>query len=263
MKDTIKRALKEKNISQKELAEKLYVTPQAVSKRISGESFPTTENILRMGEIFGPSFKREFFMKGVNFKKNMNNYKDLKELNTSQKVLEEADNIIEKSKLYGYSGKAITLARMYIIKAIYEARDTYLRALKRLEEKPGATSFYDEDDSPSPFLNPTEIVERNFENVFTNIGYALEFMDEPSMEESFEEYDGKKASIDENEINSLLEKEIEDIDEESEEEEQLRLNCEYLEYSLKFFEKYIYEDTKVELSSILCEIQNRSLFGGY
>lgn len=43
-------------MSQKELAEKIYVTPQAVSKWIKGESQPTFDNTKLMVKIFGPEF---------------------------------------------------------------------------------------------------------------------------------------------------------------------------------------------------------------
>ena len=42
----IKKALEEKKMTQKELAETLYVTPQAVSKWLNGESRPSQDNAL-------------------------------------------------------------------------------------------------------------------------------------------------------------------------------------------------------------------------
>ena len=46
---------KEKNLSQEKLAELLGVSRQAVTKWESGKSFPDTENLLRLSEIFGIS----------------------------------------------------------------------------------------------------------------------------------------------------------------------------------------------------------------
>lgn len=43
------------NISQKELATKLFVTPQAVSKWERGESTPNPDALIKMADIFGVS----------------------------------------------------------------------------------------------------------------------------------------------------------------------------------------------------------------
>ena len=53
MEELIKKALEEKKMTQKELAEKLYVTPQAVSKWLTGESRPSQDNVERIYEILG------------------------------------------------------------------------------------------------------------------------------------------------------------------------------------------------------------------
>ena len=53
MKQIIKMALKKTGITQKELAEKLFVTPQAVSKWVRGESEPTHDKVVAMSKIFG------------------------------------------------------------------------------------------------------------------------------------------------------------------------------------------------------------------
>ena len=44
---------KEKGITQEELADKLGVSPQAVSKWESGKSAPSTTNLLALAELFG------------------------------------------------------------------------------------------------------------------------------------------------------------------------------------------------------------------
>ena len=45
---------REKGLSQEKLAEQLNVSRQAVAKWESGQSFPSTENLLKLAEIFGP-----------------------------------------------------------------------------------------------------------------------------------------------------------------------------------------------------------------
>ena len=56
MKEIIKRALEETGMQQKELADAIHVSPQAVHKWIKGESQPTFDNIKLMTEIFGVEF---------------------------------------------------------------------------------------------------------------------------------------------------------------------------------------------------------------
>ena len=53
MESIIKHVLEKAGMSQKEFAEKLYVTPQAVSKWVRGESRPSVDNVERIFEITG------------------------------------------------------------------------------------------------------------------------------------------------------------------------------------------------------------------
>ena len=48
---TIKEALDKCHMTQKELAEKLFVQPQDVSKWVNGECEPSKENMIRLNEI--------------------------------------------------------------------------------------------------------------------------------------------------------------------------------------------------------------------
>lgn len=49
---------KDRGLSQEELAERIGVSRQAVSKWESGESFPDIDNLIAMGDIFGVSIDR-------------------------------------------------------------------------------------------------------------------------------------------------------------------------------------------------------------
>ena len=51
----IARTRKEKGLTQRELAEKVYVSVQAVSKWERGESEPSTSNLLALAKLFGVS----------------------------------------------------------------------------------------------------------------------------------------------------------------------------------------------------------------
>ena len=53
MEDTIKRVLEISGMTQKELADKLHVTPQAVSKWCRGESRPSLDNAIGIYELTG------------------------------------------------------------------------------------------------------------------------------------------------------------------------------------------------------------------
>ena len=53
--DSIKKLRKEKNMTQKELADKLYVTAQAVSRWENGEVEPSVSTIAEMAKIFNVS----------------------------------------------------------------------------------------------------------------------------------------------------------------------------------------------------------------
>ena len=104
MNKLIKNALEEKRMTQKELAEVLIVTPQAVSKWVKGESKPTFDNIQRMIEIFGSEFANKVIKKGIKEKRSMDNQRiEIKELNTIEKAIEESKNILNRSNIACYS----------------------------------------------------------------------------------------------------------------------------------------------------------------
>ena len=91
MKEIIKRALEEANMQQKELADKIHVSPQAVHKWIKGESQPTFDNIQLMTEIFGVEFGEKMLKKGLQNKKIMERQQsELKDLNTIEKAEAES-----------------------------------------------------------------------------------------------------------------------------------------------------------------------------
>ena len=58
MDQILKKALKERELSQKEFAELIHVTPQAVSKWLNGESRPSQDNVILIFETLGRWFSR-------------------------------------------------------------------------------------------------------------------------------------------------------------------------------------------------------------
>ena len=57
-KDVIKELRTKNGMSQDELAERIFVTRQAVSRWESGQSKPSTEKLLALGELYGVSIDR-------------------------------------------------------------------------------------------------------------------------------------------------------------------------------------------------------------
>ena len=58
--DNLKKYRKLKGLTQSELAKKLYVTAQNVSKWETGKSVPDLENLCKISEVFGVSPDRLF-----------------------------------------------------------------------------------------------------------------------------------------------------------------------------------------------------------
>ena len=115
MKDLIKKALEDKGMSQKELAEKIYVTPQAVSKWIKGESQPTFDNIKLMVEIFGSEFGDKAIKKGMQNRKIMKKqHSELKDLDTIEKACSEAELLLKEAEANNYSHATYVLLKWFI-----------------------------------------------------------------------------------------------------------------------------------------------------
>lgn len=119
MNELIKKALEEKHMSQKELAEKLYVTPQAVSKWVNGESQPTFDNIQRMIEIFDGEFANKIIKKGIKEKHIMDDQTtEIKNLCSIEKALDEAKRILNRSRADDYSHAVYVLLSWLVPAAI-------------------------------------------------------------------------------------------------------------------------------------------------
>ena len=95
MEKIIKKALEEKNMTQKELAEKLFVSPQAVSKWITGESRPSQDNVERIFEILGVDLTKEMVVRGHINKKCMRETK-IQDLDNFEKAKKEAVSILDE-----------------------------------------------------------------------------------------------------------------------------------------------------------------------
>lgn len=85
MEKLIKKALEEKKMTQKELAKKLYVTPQAVSKWLNGESRPSHDNVERIYEILEIDLTKEVVAKH-HFNKESMKHSEIKDLDSSEEI---------------------------------------------------------------------------------------------------------------------------------------------------------------------------------
>jgi len=119
MKDIIKKALEEKGMTQKELAELIHQTPQAVSKWVNGESTPKFDNIQLMTDIFGLEFGEAMLKKGIQDKRIMEKQpSELKDLDSYEKAEAEAKKILRNSGAENYSHAVYTLLSWALICSI-------------------------------------------------------------------------------------------------------------------------------------------------
>ena len=95
MEEILKKALEEKKMTQKELAEKLHVTPQAVSKWLNGESRPSQDNVALIYEILGVDLTKEMVARRHLNKKCMKET-NIKDLDTFEKANKEAISILDE-----------------------------------------------------------------------------------------------------------------------------------------------------------------------
>ena len=102
MNEIIKKALERVGMTQKELAERMYVTPQAVSKWVSGASMPSVDNIAMIKEILGVDLIEESVKasrKGRTAMKRQ--HCELQDLSTIEKARDEAKLILEEAGIAG------------------------------------------------------------------------------------------------------------------------------------------------------------------
>ena len=119
MKEIIEKALKRSGMTQKELAEKLYVTPQAVSKWVKGESEPSRENVIEICKILNVDLIKE---KLKNERKDRiamkQNHIALEDIDSIEKAKEETKLILEETKVADNYKHSIIVLLNYLIPAV-------------------------------------------------------------------------------------------------------------------------------------------------
>ena len=96
MNKILKDALERAGMSQKELAEAIHVTPQAVSKWVNGESRPTFDNVIEINKILGVDLAKEMVRATKKGKTAMKRqHCELNDLNSIEKAQNEARLILQ------------------------------------------------------------------------------------------------------------------------------------------------------------------------
>ena len=98
METILKQALEKCGMTQKELADIIHVTPQAVSKWIKGESRPSVDNVIEINKVLGIDLIRETTRKKHRGNQNMEQV-DLFELNDYKKAKDHAKQILSEAEI--------------------------------------------------------------------------------------------------------------------------------------------------------------------
>jgi transcriptional regulator with XRE-family HTH domain len=96
MDQILKKALKERELSQKEFAELIHVTPQAVSKWLNGESRPSQDNVILIFETLGIDLTKEMVLQNSRCRKKGMEMTELQELDSFEKAKKESAFILER-----------------------------------------------------------------------------------------------------------------------------------------------------------------------
>lgn len=116
MESSIKRVLEITGMTQKEFAEILYVTPQAVSKWVRGESRPSRDNVERIFEITGINIMAMDIT--TRYSRKAMNQKELKEIDNYVKAKREADSILEFAGIRANYSRAVYKLCTWLLPAV-------------------------------------------------------------------------------------------------------------------------------------------------
>lgn len=140
--DIIKNELELAGISQKELAEKIFVTTQAVSKWINNQSQPTFDNIKAISEVLGIDLAKKLIISERRNKKTMKQqHATLNELDTIEKAEAEAKTILEELNISDNYPYSVCLLLKWLITATIGL--TYHHSLKPRKDNQEAYIYDD------------------------------------------------------------------------------------------------------------------------
>lgn len=90
-KENLKKLRKEKNISQEQLAEKLNISRQAISKWESGKAYPDIDNLILLRDIFNVSLDELIVNEKADKEKSINQGEDVSSDNSDSYDEEDED----------------------------------------------------------------------------------------------------------------------------------------------------------------------------
>ncbi len=161
MTEILKNALKEHKMSQKELAERCHVSPQAVSKWMTGEARPSVDSAMLIQEILGINLPYEV-VKGSRKSKQTINIKhpNLEDLDSIEKAEKEAEQILENGQIATNYSHPVFILLKWLLTATIGL--TYHESLEPKEEDESSDYrdiFYNLDNylDPKPGLFKTEL----------------------------------------------------------------------------------------------------------
>ena len=118
MEKSLRRLLEIKGLTQKDLAEQLYVTPQAVSKWIGGQSRPSYDNVIRIYELYGFDLTKEVSRKTSHCRGTNMSAVELKELDSFEKAKEEAIRLIDKAGIKRNYSHSVNVLVSWLLPAV-------------------------------------------------------------------------------------------------------------------------------------------------
>ena len=98
METILKQALERCKMTQKELAETIHVSSQAVSKWVNGESRPSVDNVIEINKVLGIDLIKEMAKNNYRGKKTMKQM-DLYDLNNYDMAKKEAKSILTEAQI--------------------------------------------------------------------------------------------------------------------------------------------------------------------
>ena len=134
MNKIIKAALERRGMTQKELAEAIYVTPQAVSKWISGESRPTLDNAIEIDKVLGINLTAEMARKERKEKTMNYQPQELRKLDSFKKASDEAKLILERANITQNYSHAINELLHWLLSATIALTYNQLITYKKTNE---------------------------------------------------------------------------------------------------------------------------------
>ncbi len=134
--ELIKEALTKRGMTQKELADKLFVKPQAVSKWIKNESEPSKANIRNIYEILGIDLTTEL-VKVV--QKSANNddfvFAEIKNIDSIDKASKESKRILDNALIkQNYSHSIYTLLDWLVAATLGLVYHDFINKTKKCDE---------------------------------------------------------------------------------------------------------------------------------